>query len=689
MKIFTQGIFARRKIVLLFLLAILLPSLVVGYLSYKTFSEKQKAVQNFLESNLWISGEAALDAIEDKLLEIEKSAMKKENFVGWIQSETFAKYMEGKPFLLDESFGIIFPKTVSTDNLDVASGKDLSDGPFYQAFQKAESLEFAQKDYSSALEGFNQCLSIAASANQRAIALEAIGRCYLALKYYQDAYKTYSLLAVEYGQYLNKAGHPYGLTANLQLIEIGEFIENKETDWGILVQSMENLQNGEYSVTLPVYEFFQSEIREILDAELGKGHYPSKDSLYLETLLFADFLDTAAIPKMTERRPLNRLGEDDQIGRFLTADDAIECLVSYRAFPDFQDKKTFYGGYCWDLGALKTEVFPDVLSDLEKNSKLHLRIIDDKNSNVLTGDEEKISDEALSLSFRQFPLPWSLVVTQPALDDVVQATRRDNVFYGVLLGFVVVLMLFGAILIARDISRESETTHLKTEFVHHVSHELKTPLTLIRLYGETLQRKKDLSKPEQKEAYEIITKESERLSHLINNVLDFSRIEMGKKEFDFKKGNLAEVIRDTLESYRYHLEKKGFSIYEDIKDDLPEMMFDPEGIASVLVNLLSNAIKFSSTNKEVTVRLFKRDNHAVLQVEDKGIGISSKEISRVFEKFYRSKDVKAVDAKGSGLGLTLIKHITEAHGGKIEVKSAPGQGSTFIVLLPISNPRQG
>ena len=106
---------------------------------------------------------------------------------------------------------------------------------------------------------------------------------------------------------------------------------------------------------------------------------------------------------------------------------------------------------------------------------------------------------------------------------------------------------------ARDISRESETTRLKTEFVHNISHELKTPLTLIRLYGETLQTKKNLTHEQKKESYEIITKESERLSHMINNVLDFSRIEMGRKEFDFKKGNLPEVVRNTVESYRYHL----------------------------------------------------------------------------------------------------------------------------------------
>jgi signal transduction histidine kinase len=252
------------------------------------------------------------------------------------------------------------------------------------------------------------------------------------------------------------------------------------------------------------------------------------------------------------------------------------------------------------------------------------------------------------------------------------------------LGFVVILMVFGAILIARDIFRESETTRLKTEFVHHASHELKTPLTLIRLYGETLQRKKDLSERAKDEAYEIITKESERLSHLINNVLDFSRIEMGKKEFDFKKGYLAGVIRDTLESYRYHLEKKGFSIQEEIDEDLPEMIFDAEGIASILINLLSNAIKFSPKTKEVSVKLFKKDNQAVLQVGDKGIGISAKEISKVFDKFYRSSDVKGADAKGSGLGLTLVKHITEAHGGKVQVHSEPGRGSIFTVLFPLS-----
>jgi signal transduction histidine kinase len=301
----------------------------------------------------------------------------------------------------------------------------------------------------------------------------------------------------------------------------------------------------------------------------------------------------------------------------------------------------------------------------------------------MPGREDLISGESLALAFRTFPLPWKLLVSHPGIKTLEKSAKREILFYGILLAVIVALMLLGAVLIARDISRESETTRLKTEFVNNISHELKTPLTLIRLYGETLQRKDNLTQNEKKESYEIITKESERLSHLINNVLDFSRIEMGRKEFDLKKGYLQDVIRDTLESYRYHLEKKGFAIHSDISRDLPEMNFDGEAIASVLVNLLSNAMKFSQTEKEVTVSLFRDNGNAVLQVADKGIGISQKEIPKIFLRFYQSANKIACEARGSGLGLTLVKHIAEAHGGTIEVESEVGKGSSFIVRIPL------
>jgi signal transduction histidine kinase len=237
-----------------------------------------------------------------------------------------------------------------------------------------------------------------------------------------------------------------------------------------------------------------------------------------------------------------------------------------------------------------------------------------------------------------------------------------------------------------ELGLEAETTRLKTEFVHNISHELKTPLTLIRLYGETLQRKENLTEEERRESYEIITKESERLSHLINNVLDFSRIDMGRKEFTFTKGSLSRVVQETLDSYRYHLEKKGFTVHKDIAPDLPEMKFDGEAVASALVNLLSNAMKFSPEEKKITVRLFRKNGLAVVQVADKGIGISPHDLSGIFKKFYRAKNSVVSKTGGSGLGLTLVKHMAEAHGGAVEVESEPGKGSVFSVILPISGP---
>ena len=170
---------------------------------------------------------------------------------------------------------------------------------------------------------------------------------------------------------------------------------------------------------------------------------------------------------------------------------------------------------------------------------------------------------------------------------------------------------------------------------------------------------------------------------MINNVLDFSQIETGRKEFNLKKGHLAGVIRETLELYRYHLEKKGFTEHKQISEDIPPMDFDREAMASVLINLLSNSMKFSQDKKEVSVRLFKDGDNAVIQVADKGVGISRNEVDKIFQRFYRSENEVVSESRGSGLGLTIVKHIAEAHGGQVDVESEPEKGSVFSVILPI------
>jgi signal transduction histidine kinase len=243
----------------------------------------------------------------------------------------------------------------------------------------------------------------------------------------------------------------------------------------------------------------------------------------------------------------------------------------------------------------------------------------------------------------------------------------------------------GLLFTYRNVARNLALAKLKSDFVSNVSHELRTPLALIRLYAETLELGR-LSNPEKRqEYYEIIRKESERLSSLINNILDFSRIESGKKEYSFRETDVADLVRSTLESYRFEIEQNGFQFEQRIDSDLPQVWVDREAIARSLLNLVNNAVKYSATDKYLGVYLYRHDGGVNLEVVDHGIGIPAKEQPKIFEQFYRVGDPLVHNTKGSGLGLSLVRHIVQAHGGKVEVESAPGEGSKFIITLPLQS----
>ena len=716
MKPLAEGMLARKKIVFIFVLAILLPALIVGYMSLGAFAKRREAVRRLLESNLLISGESTLRAVEAAFLDHEKEALRAENFArlssaersglpdtrpGAVGAASCAQF-PGTPFLLDGEYHIVVPPTGS-ERPSLSSAEEIApESEFTRAVRRAETYEFSQKNFVLAAQAYGESSARAPTDREKAIALEAMGRCLIAAGNLNEALRAYDELGQKYGRIQDRAGHFFGLTAAFQIHEIEKRRQRGEAGLRALLDLYQSLKDGNWPVSFPEYEFFTTEIQSLIEtglpaggaSEIGKAYLGlrNRPSPYLEALLFSEFLSRDVVPKIKERMDVSSLRGSSQLqaGRLLADRREGFCLVSYTPLPDFDERRTYYGGFCWDLESLKKSLLPEILAGISKETGLALENIEENSpGSPAAAVGERMAKDSLLLSYRQFPLPWKLLVTQPALAELERTARRENFLYGALLAFIVVLMLLGAFLLARDISRESETTRLKTEFVHNISHELKTPLTLIRLYGETLQRKENLTEDERRESYEIITKESERLSHLINNVLDFSRIDMGRKEFTFTKGSLPRVVQETLDSYRYHLEKKGFAVHEDIAPGLPEMDFDREAVASALINLLSNAMKFSPDRKDVTVRLFTRNGLAVLQVADKGIGISKEELAGIFKRFYRAKNSLVSETRGSGLGLTLVKHTAEAHGGTVEVESEPGKGSVFSVILPFSGPEAG
>jgi len=253
-----------------------------------------------------------------------------------------------------------------------------------------------------------------------------------------------------------------------------------------------------------------------------------------------------------------------------------------------------------------------------------------------------------------------------------------------ILGFLSVMIIGGLVLTKHMVSKEMALAKLKSDFVSNVSHELRTPLALIRLYAETLELGRITTREKKQQYYRIVRKESERLTALINNILDFSRIEAGRKEYEFRETDIADLVRNTLDSYRYQIEQQGFAFEESIDPDLPIVRVDREAIARALVNLVNNALKYSTNEKYLGVKLYRENGVVKLEVADRGIGIARRDQPKIFEKFYRAGDPLVHNTKGSGLGLSLVRHITEAHGGQIAVESAPGTGSRFTMSLPLA-----
>ena len=279
---------------------------------------------------------------------------------------------------------------------------------------------------------------------------------------------------------------------------------------------------------------------------------------------------------------------------------------------------------------------------------------------------------------------WRLALYQPAGLSSRAAVDRQVMLFTVAFGLLLVVIAAGLAATYRLVRRETETARLKAEFVANVSHDLKTPLSLIRVFGETLEMGRVGDEATRQEYYRVITHESERLSRLIENVLDFSRIEGGRRTYDLVPVSVEPLVRDTVESFAYVLGQQGFKVDVAVQPDLPEVPMDADAVSQALANLIDNAIKYSEARKVLTVAATLRDGGLALTVGDEGIGIAREEQDRIFDKFYRVGRSETQGRRGSGVGLALVRHVAEAHRGRVSVESRPGEGSRFTLWLPQS-----
>lgn len=329
------------------------------------------------------------------------------------------------------------------------------------------------------------------------------------------------------------------------------------------------------------------------------------------------------------------------------------------------------------------EIFREEFRELEETNSI--AVTDEDEERVLYGRPLDPSESSLLFEDR-FPTTlykWRLQIAPRQIRSLSREARARRLSDVVLVGMAVGVICVGLLVLFVAMRKERRANELKSEFISNVSHELKTPLSLIRMFGELLASGRARDPATSKEYAEIIARESERLTGQIDNVLDFARIERGKDAFEMAQADLRVVVEKVADLCRYRTDQAGARLTIRMPEEPAIGPFDESAMTLLLLNLVENAIKYGVvTGGEIRVTLSRQTDGLVLRVADDGPGIADDELERIFERFYRGRAARKGEQRGSGIGLSLVKHVAEAHGGRVTVRSGLGQGAVFDVVIP-------
>ncbi|MDX2054954.1 MAG: HAMP domain-containing sensor histidine kinase [Polyangiaceae bacterium] len=331
-----------------------------------------------------------------------------------------------------------------------------------------------------------------------------------------------------------------------------------------------------------------------------------------------------------------------------------------------------------DVPRVIHELFPSLYPESDQQSRVN---VVDADGRIIYGPPLSRGGLTLGRQFETTLYKWRLNVTMNSAEELGAAVARRRIVEVALLSLSGLVVIAGVIVILVAAARERNLSNLKSDFVANVSHELKTPLSLVRMFGELLQSGRVESDEKRDQYLRIIVNESERLGALIENVLDFAKVERGKAAYDFTPCAPADAVLRAVDACRLRAEQESVVIELDIPEGLPLVELDERAIEIAVINLIDNALKYAAAGKKVTVSVREVGAFIEVRVKDRGRGILPDERKRIFDRFVRGKDASERRTRGSGIGLALVKHIAEAHGGKAWVEEAAPSGSVFCFTL--------
>jgi len=638
------------KQVLLFLIAVVLPSTVLVVLTWHMIGQQQELSEKRLaDERRRIAteiGQKLLVRLEEiKLHEVSATASgaKPPNTIDYTSDKIILTGIAA-----DER--LMLPWEANQNNDRLSTDKTT----FFEKIRRAEQEEFTQRRFDQADTLYLECIEEAQKPAEqtyarllRARVLAKSGRVDESLAEYRKVLAVSSRITDEHGI-------PFCLYAAGRLLERGDSYDE-------VMQLIESELNAQRWLS-PAESYV---IRDMVNVLVESG---TEDSTRRQTA------------ENFRQQILNHIGLQEKV-LALQKDFPKLAMMAQWESPEQQVESVWipYGEELWLVSLAPALTAGQRLAIVVRGESILYSIA----ANVRLTTRTDLDGESLGPSFPGLKLAYTTDNgASPASGWGLQRS-----FYLIALFLVLCATLFGAYFLWRDVGRELRMAEMRSQFIASVSHELKTPLTAIRIFAETLRMGRLKDSQAKTEYLDTIVNESHRLTRLLNNVLDFSKIEKGKRTYRKEPACLSEIVNAAVQSTQYPLKQQDFHLNVQMEEELPDVRVDRDAIGQAILNLLSNAMKYSGECRRIDLRVQKKAGHAVIEVSDRGIGIDPAQQKHIFEKFYRVPSEQNQRIPGTGLGLALVFHIVKAHGGHVEVRSVLGKGSTFSIHLPLENKR--
>lgn len=685
----------RRRILVIFLGAVMFPCLILAYLGLTYIKQLQikqeQLVVQGLKSTLGTIAEKIEAEIHSDLLNtldsINVIASASDAAMPWrLHAFLSENLLLNELFVIDRRGTILYPRTFPNRKplLTIQSVMSPAAGQWLTRGEEAE----AEGNFDKAIIYYTNGIEEYATTQERLAFMIRIARCCNKSGETDRAIQTYRRVINDDANRFLGEEVPYQFVAALQLANILAKTGNRPEAFFVLSSLYGKMLNEFNHFDQNQFTYYLGRIKSEMHLCLPD---PGGDaSALLDSLRRAEEINLEE-PKRNAFIRMNVLPSVEFLSRSGTKSGnqlnyfRIENIpdttiyVAFRSSGTPGDNRSIIGA-ALNYSQIMT-LAKEIMTRLGKEEGLNIDLLSESN-NAEQNDTGYIAEETLYLLSGSAD-DMRLAISGAENLSIKEFTSKSVRLYYILIFTIILMIALGVIFILQDISREQELARMKADFISNITHEIKTPITTIRNLAENVNEGWVTSSEKQHDYFRIIEGESEKLGHLIEKTLDFSRIESSSKRYNLETCSLNEVIERTLKRFRILTLGLEIDLSVNIEENLPAVNIDAVAIEQALLNLLDNAVKYSPGNKTVRLTAIAEGRNIKVSIADNGIGIATKDRSRIFDKFYRSETGEAMNITGSGIGLTLVKDIIEAHGGDISVESRRNKGSTFIIRIPI------